>query len=73
MTPGKPTNTPKAGSTPHQVPKCRVTQQPDGGLQVNFLIEPTAARRVFSRSGGKNIEGWLWERVIRPAIDGALF
>lgn len=55
------------------VPKCRVDLQPDGGIQVHFLIEPDIAKRLLTRANGMSLEKWLWENVLYRSVVDAVY
>ncbi len=55
------------------VPKCVTTIQPDGGIQVSFLIEPDVAKRLIRRAGGMQLERYLWENVLYRAVVDHVF
>lgn len=49
-------------------PKCVVTHQPDGAMQVAFLIESQTAQRLMRKAGGMGIERYLWENILQRAV-----
>lgn len=56
-----------------EIPKCRVSPQPDGGLQVHFLIDPDAAKRLARRAGSMPLERYLWENVLNRAVSSEVY
>ena len=53
--------------------KCRTVEQPDGGIQVSFLIEPTYAYRIRLRANGMSLERYLWENILKRAIVDSVY
>lgn len=58
---------------PSTFPKCRVVEQPDGGLQVSFLIEEPISGRIRRRANGMPLERWLWENILNRAVTDAVY
>lgn len=71
----KPAPQPNPEPEPLGITPCRTVDQPDGGIQVHFLLSPLEAHRLKLRvsDSHRSTEELLWERVIRPAIQGYLF
>jgi len=55
------------------LPKCRVVLQPDGGMRVEFLIEPDAANRIRKRAYTMKLETFLWENMLKQAINSVAY
>lgn len=55
-----------AGPTPSM--RCRVQEQPDGALQVSFLIEPVAARKMKLKAGNVDMATYLWDNILHRAV-----
>jgi len=66
-----PANTKPA--TPGVPVKCRVVDQPDGGMQVSFLVEPDVAKRIRSRAGTMSIERYIWESILHRAVVDSVY
>lgn len=49
---------------------CLVKEQPDGGLQVTFLIEPESAYRIKKRAYVMSLDRFIWENMLKQAIAG---
>lgn len=49
-------------------PKCITLQQPDGGIQVSFLIDPDVAHRIRRRAGTMSLERYIWENILKRAV-----
>jgi hypothetical protein len=52
---------------------CRIVDQPDGGMQVYFLIEPEAANRIRNKAYLMPADRYIWENVLKQAISGAAY
>lgn len=69
--PVKPTQEP-----PHTLSAsthCMTKTQPDNGIQVTFLIEPEAAKRLMKKAGTMPLARYLWENILKQAIDTHVF
>ena len=54
-------------------PKCTVYLCPDGTLRVDFLVEIGAAKRLLSRAGVMPLDKYIWENILKRAIDTAVY
>ncbi len=63
-----PAITPSQQPPPQPSYKCRVTEQPDGGMQVLFLIDPDIAKRMRLRANNMALDKYLWENVLYRAL-----
>ena len=55
-------------------PKCMIwAEQPDGGVQVMFLVEPHIVKRLRTRAGNMDLAMYLWVNVINPALQGHVY
>ena len=52
---------------------CLVKEQPDGGLQVTFLIEPESAARIKKRAYVMSLDRFIWENMLKQAIAGLAY
>ena len=73
-TPTKTKVTPPTVTQPPSAPvKCRVVEQPDGGLQVSFLIEPLAGMRLKRKAGGMDLARFIYENYLKREVDSWVY
>ncbi len=56
--------------TPAPNTKCLVTEQPDGALSVHFYVDEATASRIRKRANGMDLAKYMWENIIRAAVEG---
>lgn len=61
------------GGVKGPLPKCRVLEQPDGGLQVSFLIEPLAGMRLKKKAGGMDLARFIYENYLKREVDSWVY
>jgi len=47
--------------------------QPDGGIQVHFLIEPADAARLMRRAQTMPLSRYIWENIVRRAVQDHIY
>jgi hypothetical protein len=48
-------------------------EQPDGGLQVSFLIEPLAGIRLKKKAGGMDLARFIYENYLKREVDSWVY
>lgn len=52
---------------------CIAHTEADGSLTVTLSIDPVIARRLEGRAGKQDLGEYLWQNVLRRAIEGHVF
>ena len=52
---------------------CLAQDQPDGGIQVHFLIDSTVARKLRTRAGRMPMAKYLWENILHRSIQDHVY
>jgi hypothetical protein len=64
---------PIAGNQSNPPMYCLVKDQPDGGMQVTFLIEPESASRIRKRAYTMPLDRFIWEQMLKQAISSLAY
>ncbi len=73
----KMTNSPVVDTQPEppviESKPCSVYEKADHSLSVTFTIEPVAAKRLYMKASGMPIDRFLYENILKRAVETSLF
>lgn len=60
-------------SAPSLTAPCVAVLEADQSITVTFAIPPDQAKRILGRAGKQDTGEYLWQNVIRRAVEGHVF
>jgi hypothetical protein len=71
---GGQTQAVSAPAAPHYLSDpCQAQIEKDGQLKVTFYLDPVIAKRLEGRAGKQPLGEYLWQNVLRRAVEGHVF